>query len=960
MPLVGLLTPAQAATTSMIRLNESEFQLFVFPAAPNLPADSGSYHVLVQLQTAHDDKPFESPSDFELKLVSSDPSVIIIPQDLITFKAGETMVKAEIMTTNKAGIASITALTEGAASHTATVNTMRMDSLEPTRLALYAAPASFIPDPKFTGLVYIQLLNSQNLPAVSTFDTAIDLSSSQATVGSIPSYAVIPAGSSGVLIEFKPQKNIGETTLKASAPGLAPAQLSVDVTGPVAQRISVEFAPNILPAVNYHDAMMSVQLVDGDNNPVRASSNVRITLRSSDTSISSVPQYVDISAGNSYTIVPVTAKGTQGTATITASATGYETGLREITAVPLSNATLNDAKVLKVFSVPSILPPDGLEHQSIVIAFQDNNGNPYRQSSYLYSRIALSTSNTQVGDISSTSFVAKETYAIGKFKTRFAIGETVLTASLQGYQPGQGTLTVDGSGPAAIALAQLPGVIEANGISSNSLVVSLVGHNGEPVAAQQDMTVYLSSSNTDIAKVQASVLVRAGKDHAVSEVVTTQRAGQAIVSGASDGLASGSVTFKTVGFSGSISEYHLGVFSIGKLPADGKEYEAIVVQLQDQNGLPVLAKSDTDVSLSSSSFLGGTVQEKVVIKAGASLTTAVFRASLQVDDGFKITASGQGFNSVDSELETTSQPLTIIRTEAYPTRGNFEDEIVLSADVYSGAIPIGNAALTITGINARDNVIMTDENGHAEGKYIPTLPGTNSIIVKANKPGFAEASVSSRIILDQSVNFIIGAQTQAGNEFTSQFKVATTGNPKPQTAKPGAPITYENAKWGAYTITAPEEVKTANAIYKFTSWSDGLTENPRTFSIFEDTEIKAVYEAKYLLQITDANGLSRGGGYYDEGSVATITMSQNTVGGVLIDKTFEGWTGDLKSSSLSASIIMDGPKNVIAIWSDSYLKIVLIIAAVSGGGFFYYWKIFRPKKELQEKQRAPDLDWYKS
>jgi hypothetical protein len=89
-------------------------------------------------------------------------------------------------------------------------------------------------------------------------------------------------------------------------------------------------------------------------------------------------------------------------------------------------------------------------------------------------------------------------------------------------------------------------------------------------------------------------------------------------------------------------------------------------------------------------------------------------------------------------------------------------------------------------------------------------------------------------------------------------------------------------------------------------------------------------------------------------------MSQNTVGGVLIDKTFEGWTGDLKSSSLSASIIMDGPKNVIAIWSDSYLKIVLIIAAVSGGGFFYYWKIFRPKKELQEKQRAPDLDWYKS
>ena len=959
MPLVSLVVPVHGAIPSNVRLNESEFQLFVSPAAPSIPADSGSYHILIQLQT-DDDKPFEAPSDLSIKLISSDPSVIMIPQEEVLLATGESVVKAEIRSTGKAGFSAITAVAEGVASHTATVTTLKMDSLEPTRLALYAAPSSFIPDPGFVGMVYIQLLNSQSLPAVSTFDTPVDLASSDSTIGKIPSYAVIPAGSTGLLVEFTPQKKVGSTTLEASAPGLAPAELKVNVAGPVAEKIKIEFAPNLLPAINYNDAMMSIQLVDQDDKPVKASGNLRVTLRSSDTSVAEVPQYLDIVGGHSYATTFIKAKGKVGEVTITASATGYETGLNTIEAIPMSTASLEEAKVIKVFSLPSVLPPDNSEHQSIVIAFQDEQGNPYRQSNYVYSRIALSTSNTQVGEITSTSFVAKETYAIGKFKTKYSIGDTVLTASAQGYQPGQFELVIGGSGPASVAVTQLPGIIEAKGFGSNSLIVSLMGHEGEPVSAQEDTTVFLSSSSTDIAKVQASVLIPAGESYAVNEVQSTQRAGQSIITAASEGLASGSTTFRTVGFSGSISEYHLGLYVIPRLPADGKSYEAVVVQLQDQNGLPVLAKSDVEVTLSSASFAGGEVQDTVVIAKGLNLATALFTTSLVEDDDFKITASGQGFKSVDQNLETTVQELTVAKSAAFPIKANFKDEVTVGVDVYTDAFPVVGAEVTITGTNAAENKVTTDGTGHAEGNYLPTLPGTNSIIIKVNKPGYKEATISSRIILDQTVTFVIGAQTLGGNDITAQMKVSSPGSSKTLTARPGVPITFVEGKWGGYTLAPQKEIKTTNAIFEFSGWSDGATNNPRTIQVVDDSEIKAIYKAKYLLQLNDQNGFAQGGGYFEEGTTATISVAQKSIGGILVDKEFAGWSGDIISSSASTDVTMNGPKTVNVVWSENYLKIILIVAAAAGAGSFYYLKIFKPKKELEQKQRAPDLDWYKS
>src|SRR5688572_21069285 len=57
---------------------------------------------------------------------------------------------------------------------------------------------------------------------------------------------------------------------------------------------------------------------------------------------------------------------------------------------------------------------------------------------------------------------------------------------------------------------------------------------------------------------------------------------------------------------------------------------------------------------------------------------------------------------------------------------------------------------------------------------------------------------------------------------------------------------------------------------------------------------------------------------------------------------------------------MDGPQTIEVQWKDSFVKVGLLVGAVAVGGVIYYLKIYKPKKVREEKQRAPDLDWYKS
>jgi hypothetical protein len=233
--------------------------------------------------------------------------------------------------------------------------------------------------------------------------------------------------------------------------------------------------------------------------------------------------------------------------------------------------------------------------------------------------------------------------------------------------------------------------------------------------------------------------------------------------------------------------------------------------------------------------------------------------------------------------------------------------------------------------------------------------------VKAIKPGYEQTIAKASSTLSQTVDVVVRAVSEGGTDIPAQFKIAAASTAvKSYNTLAEKPATFNNAKWGIYRITAPEEFANSAGKFKFVSWSDGRTENPRSFEVVQDTEIQAVYSAQFMLQATSAYGATTGSGLYNEGEIATISLGTTAISEGLIDKNFAGWSGDTMSDAQTTQVKMDGPKVITAQWQDSYLKLAILGAAVAGGGIMAYIKVLKPRKQMAEKARAPDLDWYKS
>ena len=105
----------------------------------------------------------------------------------------------------------------------------------------------------------------------------------------------------------------------------------------------------------------------------------------------------------------------------------------------------------------------------------------------------------------------------------------------------------------------------------------------------------------------------------------------------------------------------------------------------------------------------------------------------------------------------------------------------------------------------------------------------------------------------------------------------------------------------------------------FIGWGDGVASNPRQIVIDQNTTLSASYRTEYLLNVQSPDGLTAGGGWYEEGSQATFAAVPNYTAsswfGVFTKSyTFSGWIGDSNATETSSSILMDGPKTVTATW----------------------------------------------
>src|SRR5208282_2137339 len=136
--------------------------------------------------------------------------------------------------------------------------------------------------------------------------------------------------------------------------------------------------------------------------------------------------------------------------------------------------------------------------------------------------------------------------------------------------------------------------------------------------------------------------------------------------------------------------------------------------------------------------------------------------------------------------------------------------------------------------------------------------------------------------------------------------------------------TVEGGVSNSISIT-PAVQPVAGVRYTEVTWSDtGYTGSSRSLELDQDSSITISYKTQFLLTASSDYANVTGGGWYDETSTATISVTRKTVpyngflGALNLEREFNGWSGDVSSGSTPDSFIMDSPKTVTANWSTAY------------------------------------------
>jgi hypothetical protein len=166
---------------------------------------------------------------------------------------------------------------------------------------------------------------------------------------------------------------------------------------------------------------------------------------------------------------------------------------------------------------------------------------------------------------------------------------------------------------------------------------------------------------------------------------------------------------------------------------------------------------------------------------------------------------------------------------------------------------------------------------------------------------------------------------------------------------------YDEGSTASISIASVQE---PTARHNFIGWSGDYTGSQASASIIMTSPktVTADRRNEYLLTIESAHGQPEGAGWYDEGSTATISVSERQ--GIIIRKIFTGWSGNLNRTTATASFTVNSPMVVTANWRTDYLQLYPVIIGIAVIlGAFGVWFIIRRRRTarilLQETIQPP-------
>jgi hypothetical protein len=557
----------------------------------------------------------------------------------------------------------------------------------------------------------------------------INLSSSNSSVATVQSTVTFTQGSTSVNVPVTaPGLTFGTTTITAQeSPNIVPTTATVTVQSAG----TIQIAPTTVTLGS--PATFNVSL------PAPATSNVTVSLTSSNTSVATIsPASVTIAAGNTTpTTQPKVTGVNLGSVNVTASAAGYTAGVQPVTSI----ATVSYSP-----SSLTIVGGAGTGTFKLTLSGAAPSGGL---------TVNLSSSDTTIATVpASATFAAGQTTATFTV-TGVAAGAATITASnAAGIAATTANVTVTPPGTITLASNVTPGLGQAQ-----TLAVTL-----NPAAPTGGTTVTLSSSNTSIATVTSTATVAAGLTTPTTQPKVTGIAyGTVTITASAPGYVT---TTQTVQVIDSVS------FTPNTVTITGPSAGTLTLTLS----APAPAAGIT-VNLTSSNASVATVPATTTFTSGKT-TVSIPVTGLNI--GSTVIDASSSPNIADTTATVTVQ-----------TAGQFTMPAATSVNLggtasYAVKIPIaaptGGVTVSLTSSNPAITVpaTFTIPAGSTQASVAPKLTGANigSATITASAPGFttttsAVNTVIATVTLPTSTLNITGPKTS--NITATLSAVAPTG-----------------------------------------------------------------------------------------------------------------------------------------------------------------------------------------
>jgi hypothetical protein len=398
--------------------------------------------------------------------------------------------------------------------------------------------------------VIVSLVDANSLPSAATRSVTVYLTSSLPNIAHFPSavpYQVtIQPGKTYVVVNVTTTATPGTTEITASSSGLASASAELTTVEPSGfpDKLSVFASPDKFQGTSAQQGVVKVELVDDAGLPSKAIVQVNVSLTSSNPSLANLTQNsLTIPAGSLYASETFESGIGKGTAVITASSTGFQSGDSIVTLVadsctgPCVPVGLN-LRVLSGSGNGGNLPADGQNYDALEVSLLDSQNGPAIATSNV--AVQLSTSKSEVVDLVNNIVVipSGQESVIAVLSTSALEGTATITATSTGLLPQTVDVSTFIPAPSKLGLYVAPPSISAYpGQFPPVLVVQLQDNAGNPARARQDTSVIVSPSNSSMVSNPLYLTIDIGSDYAYTTVNAVGE-GVSVLTASTQGLSS--------------------------------------------------------------------------------------------------------------------------------------------------------------------------------------------------------------------------------------------------------------------------------------------------------------------------------------------------------------------------------------------------------------------------------------